>query len=76
MSNVSCGLVLYVLVWLLISSLFLVASWGGNEHSSIRPEARLFHIMLNKDLLCHSLMLLNVAYYAIDPPLLFHVISK
>ena len=27
-----------------------------------------------KDLLCHSLMLLNVAYYAIDPPLLFHVI--
>ncbi len=30
--------------------------------------------MLKKnDLLCHSLMLLNVAYYAIDTPLLFHV---
>ena len=39
---------------------------------SRESTVRLFHIML--DLLCHSLMLLNVAYYAIDPPLLFHVI--
>ena len=47
---------------------------------------RLLHIMLNKrpimpfsnaakySLLCHSVMLLNVAYYAFDPPLLFYAI--
>jgi len=36
--------------------------------------ARLFHIMLKKNcLLSYSPMLLNVAYYAIDPYPLFHI---
>ncbi len=43
------------------------------KHISSLSSTRLFHIMLKNYLLCHSLMLLNVAYYAIDSPLLFHV---
>ena len=50
-------------------------------YNTLESTIRLFHIMLKYDLLCHSLVLLNVAYYATDPtsflrPAMTHTSSR